>query len=337
MMIDSRDDRHLMDTTNMLQRTTQHGTDHLGTNGTAVCPPGMVERILQENRQLLSSPIQGLVPSIGPLHISLNAQENVMKIFHPVFKWIYEKVFPRCKLADSPKPWRTSLTFEIVYGGWTKIRNTVLQRFDGSRPTHINMLLNLLDNYLPLVLTIHAVSFKLNKFKEYQNAVIRIWTMFLCFKRRHYNKSPLVWLSQILYWQQENPKLSHAVASNVAAIDEYRVENTHSIIGGNTTETDTPEQLSRKAKAVFTAKASMKNFKSSFTPPKNYTFSRSQLDHLKIQCSETLTEIFEMAANPEQCTNEIPSFLDNKIPVNTRMLPLGYQTVRKPSSKRACD
>ena len=116
----------------------------------------------------------------------------------------------------------------------------MLQRFDGSRSTHINMLLNFLDNYLPLVLTIYAVSFKLNKFKEYQNAVIRIWTMFLCFKRRHYNKSPLVWLSQILYWQQENPKLFHAVASNVAAIDEYRVENTHSIIRGNTTETDTP-------------------------------------------------------------------------------------------------
>ena len=80
----------------------------------------------------------------------------------------------------------------------------------------------------------------------------------------------------------------------------------------------------------------MKNFKSSFTPPKNYTFSRSQLDHLKIQCSETLTEIFEMDSNPEECI-EIPSFLDKKIPVDARMLPLGYNTERKPSSKRACD
>ena len=110
------------------------------------------------------SPIQGLVHAIGPLDISLNAQENVMKIFHPVFKWIYEKEFPKCKLADNPKPWRTSLIFETVYGDWTKIRNIIPQRFEGSGAIHISMLLNLIDNYLSLVLTIYAISFELGGF-----------------------------------------------------------------------------------------------------------------------------------------------------------------------------
>ena len=68
-MIDNRNDRHLTDTTNMLQQTTQHGTYHIATNGTAVCPAGMMERILQENRQLLERE-QSISFGVGFLGIS---------------------------------------------------------------------------------------------------------------------------------------------------------------------------------------------------------------------------------------------------------------------------
>ena len=62
-------------------------------------------------------PIQGLVPIVGPLHIGLNAQEDVMVVYHSFFKHVYEQIFTNSKLADSSKPWRVSLTFEIVNGG----------------------------------------------------------------------------------------------------------------------------------------------------------------------------------------------------------------------------
>ena len=211
-------------------------------------------------------PIQGLVPSIGPLHISLNAQETVLQIFHDVFKHIYENVFPHSKLVEKPKPWRTSLILEMTYDGWLLIRDEMTAHARTSRSFFSSILTNLLDNYLPLVLSIYAISF--NKFKEYEHAVVRIWTMFLNFKRRHHNKSPLAWLSQILHWQQNNVPLYSCVSSNIAAIDDYRVENTHSIIKGNTNSSDTPEQQSRKAKALFAAKSSMFNIKSNFSPPK---------------------------------------------------------------------
>lgn len=42
-------------------------------------------------------------------------------------------------------------------------------------------LLNLLETYIPLVLTIYNTSFELNNILEYFNAMIRIWTMFMCF------------------------------------------------------------------------------------------------------------------------------------------------------------
>ena len=281
-------------------------------------------------------PIQGIIPSIGPLHISLNAQENVMQIFHSVFKHIYEKVFPHSKLADKPKPWRTSLIFELVYGGWVLIRNEITTSTATQRSAFSSMLLNLFDNYLPLVLSIYALSFKLNNYEEYKNAVIRVWTMFLCFRRKNYNKSPLIWLSQQLYWQEHNFDLFCCVSSNLAAIDEYRVENTHSIIRGNTNSADTPEQLSRKAKAIFSAKSSMFNFKSNFSPPKNYTFSRKQLKHLKVKTSEVITDLFGAVYDPSTIHHP-PAFLDPKKPLDIRMLPLAYHTELQPLSGSLCD
>ena len=61
------------------------------------------------------SSILSLVPTIGPLHISLNSREHIVHSYHPFFKTVYEAIFPRSKLADNPKPWRISLILEIVY------------------------------------------------------------------------------------------------------------------------------------------------------------------------------------------------------------------------------
>ncbi|PFX18854.1 hypothetical protein AWC38_SpisGene16764 [Stylophora pistillata] len=73
--------------------------------------------------------ILSIVPTIGPLHISLNSREHIVNSYHPFFKKIYETIFPRSKLADNPKPWRVSLILEIVYGGWTLIPHNVMAKF----------------------------------------------------------------------------------------------------------------------------------------------------------------------------------------------------------------
>ena len=131
---------------------------------------------------------------IGPLHIGLNTQEDVMVVYHSFFKYVFEGIFTSSKLADNPKPWRVSLIFEIVYGGWLEIRSAVLETFQFCKSTELSWLLILLDNYLPLVLSIYSVTFKLNMFSENKNAMVRVWTMFLCFKGKNYNKTPLIWL-----------------------------------------------------------------------------------------------------------------------------------------------
>ena len=137
---------------------------------------------------------------IGPLHVSLNSREHIVTSFHPFFKTVYERIFTRSKLADKPKPWRISLLLEIVYGGWTLIRKSVMKTFWRFKDPEYGTLFNLLDNYIPLVLSIYSISFKLNNFSEYPRAMIGMWIMFTCLKRRHYNKAPLVCLYMCSHW-----------------------------------------------------------------------------------------------------------------------------------------
>ena len=96
------------------------------------------------------------------------------------------------KLADNPKPWRISLILEIVNGGRTLIRHTVMAKFSWFKDAEYGTLFTLLDSYIPLVLSIHSISFKLNNFSEYFRAVIRIWIMFSCLPHQNYNKAPLI-------------------------------------------------------------------------------------------------------------------------------------------------
>ena len=166
---------------------------------------------------------QSAVPLIGPLHIALNAKENIMHIFHEFFKYVYESLFPGSKLADKPKPWRTAFLLELVYGGWTLNRDKIRKVFKFCKEPLYGIFLNLLDNYLPLSLSMYSVSFRLCNFAEYFDGMIAIWIMFYCFRRHHYDKAPLVWLSNILYWQKNNPALLDVLKEYLSVTDEYPV------------------------------------------------------------------------------------------------------------------
>ena len=47
-------------------------------------------------------PVTSLIPTIGPLYISLNSREHDFKTFKPFFKTIYSYLFSNSKLAEKP-------------------------------------------------------------------------------------------------------------------------------------------------------------------------------------------------------------------------------------------
>ena len=57
--------------------------------------------------------------------------------------------------------------------------------------------------------------------------------MFYCFKRKHYNKSPLIWISNIGYLSQNHSQLYKTFQEHISCTDEYPVESAHSIIKSN--------------------------------------------------------------------------------------------------------
>ena len=109
------------------------------------------------------SPLRHTTATMGPLHVSLNAQENVVRKFILFFKGLYQHLFNK-QLANKPKPWRVTLLLELVYGGWTIIRQPVLARLQRFKDVQFLTLINLVDNYVPLTFAIYSVYFKSNAF-----------------------------------------------------------------------------------------------------------------------------------------------------------------------------
>ena len=291
-----------------------------------------------------SSCLRNIVPFIGPLHIQLNARECVCLLNIEFFKKAYSAIFGERKyLSNKPKAWRISFLEEVLYGGWTLIRDQVYVAFSKCKDLHYLTLLNLLDNYLPLSLSIYSVIFKSGNTEQYITSVMRCWVMFFCFKRHHYNKAPLVWLSNLLYWKKLNHPLFHTIMNHLNIFDEYPVENFHSLLRAQTRPKDTSEQLHRKARAIDNSKAILLEFQSIFSAPKNYTFSRSQLQELKLSAAKflcrTLKSIKDAPNSARQtqrprgkgknATYWILPILYGENIVSSKILPLGFQFSNK--------
>ena len=70
-------------------------------------------------------PLCSVIPTLGPLHVDLNADEDIVLGYMPFMRLVYESLFLGKKLADKPKPWRIQFLLEIIYGGWTMVRTVV--------------------------------------------------------------------------------------------------------------------------------------------------------------------------------------------------------------------
>jgi hypothetical protein len=284
---------------------------------------------------------QNVVPLIGPLHISLNSRECVLKQFHPIFAELYSFLFGRkAKLAKTPQPWRVSLLLEVLYGGWTLVRESILSIFHHSKDIEF---LNLVDNYVPLVLSIYSIVFKCNDYELYCKSLLRCWVMFMVFHRRHYDKALLVILSAFMYWEKNNHPMYNVLRQALVAFDEYPVENFHSVLRGRTNATDDASQISLKAKEIDACKQELHSFKSMVVPPKKFNFSRKTINKLKVKAAEFLTEKFGVLHNnPGQAVLlprvrgqskeiskwQLPNLFGDKV-VTNRVLPLGFTSLER--------
>ncbi|RIB03802.1 hypothetical protein C2G38_2286487 [Gigaspora rosea] len=130
-----------------------------------------------------------IVPIIGPLHVSLNSRESVFLFNYNFFDKLFHVIYGSGKvLAQKPKPYKINLLLEITFKGWSQIRLTVLQKFEQSKDPEARYLINLLDNFIPLVLDFYPVIFRNGNWPVYREAMFRIWCIFYQYQRKNYNK-----------------------------------------------------------------------------------------------------------------------------------------------------
>ena len=122
--------------------------------------------------------------------------------------------------------------------------------------------------------------------------MIRIWIVFTSLKRRHYNKAILVWISHIFHWKTGFPNMYNLLYHMSTRLKTPTAQSGHKpiivILSHN---------FQGKFKAFFQSQVKQMNFRSTFTPPKHFSFSQRQLKFLKLWCSILLTDLLTKITN----------------------------------------
>ena len=137
---------------------------------------------------------------------------------------------------------------------------------------------------------------------------------------------------------------------NLCGIDEYIVEHIHSIIHRNTSSSDSIDQLPKKVSDIFASRERQANFRASFTPPKIYVFSRSEIQTIYAKvASVTVSIVKAIATNqnvahplprvPRQRQNctmwQMPALFGAGKEMKSYFLPLGFQFCPSPDPMSA--
>ncbi|GBB97385.1 hypothetical protein RclHR1_29820002 [Rhizophagus clarus] len=102
-------------------------------------------RLNEKDNSGIPSQILSLIPMIGSLHVSLNTQK--------------------------PKPRLIDLILNLTFYGWKNICNLIINYFKNIKDIEYLILIDLLDNSLPLTLEIYAKLFRCGCYKGYLEGI----------------------------------------------------------------------------------------------------------------------------------------------------------------------
>ena len=181
------------------------------------------------NRFNLSPLLLHIIPMIGPLHVSLNSRETVVRLNNAFFNKLYCEVYNKKRqLPKKPMPYRINVLLEIASTGWKLIRTEVVKKFSNCKNPEVRYLLDLLDNVIPLVLDFYPVIFRSGDWPAYKEAMFRAWVLFFRYGRKNYNKLPLAFFSDVFYWFNTHHPMAQVIEQNLHLFNDYYVENFHS-------------------------------------------------------------------------------------------------------------
>ncbi len=145
-----------------------------------------------------------------------------------MYKYIFGERRP---LAQKPKPWRINLLLEVSRSAWQEILMSVKIKFRPlCKDAEYLALKDLLDNLISLILDVYAVFFRSGDFNVYLESCFRVWVVFLKFYRKNYTKAPLIFLSDIFYWELNKHPILNTIVAELPKFSDSTVEIFHSFL-----------------------------------------------------------------------------------------------------------
>jgi len=298
------------------------------------------------NRFELSPLLPHIVPMIGPLHVSLNSRETVFMFNYAFFNQLYCEVYMKKRpLAKKPRPYRINLLLELAVSGWNMIRTDVINKFRSCKDIEVRYLLDLLDNITPLVLDFYPLIFRSGHWPAYMDALFRAWTLFFRYGRKHYNKLPLAFFSDVFYWFNTQHPMAQVIEQNLHLFNDYYVENFHSSLRLQTNEFNSPDQIIQQAKNIDQARGN-NTFKETFSEPHNIIYTERELEFMKKRTAAFLLKLFirvhnnlgktviDTSGRYKQPKYKLPSL---ETVVDVKVLPLAWNTNFPPKVDKYCD
>lgn len=99
-------------------------------------------------------------------------------------------------LPHKPKSYKVTLCLTAALLGWLQIWEKVLQKFRICKDHKYVSVIYLLEHLLPSVFFQYKI-FRGGDIVEYENLMVQVAVLFICWERRHYNKSILYFLSDM--------------------------------------------------------------------------------------------------------------------------------------------
>eukprot|EP00734_Pompholyxophrys_sp_LG126_P000200 Pompholyxophrys_sp_v1_NODE_39_length_3310_cov_8.940707.p1 type:complete len:958 gc:universal NODE_39_length_3310_cov_8.940707:3085-212(-) len=241
-----------------------------------------------------------IISFIGPLHVSLNVREMVVKKFVSEL-WIkfYRSIFGEGKkLAKKPKPWRITLILELAHGGWLQVRKLIRDSFTNCCDAEYAFLINLLDELVPASLDIYATFYRANDLIGFLHCLLRLETLLIQpMRRKNYLKITPAFISDVIYWQSHPPghpfrTLYDRLLNHFVYFNDWFVEGFHAQIRRRTNPGADPKIVQQQAYTADYDNNHDNDFEAVFNGGASYPYTPHRIRQLFVPAAKFWVDLF---------------------------------------------
>ena len=173
------------------------------------------------------------------------------------------------------------------------IRDKIISKFDLCKDIHVEYacILHILDEVVPLAFFHYAPVFEGGNLQMYSETMFRFLVLFIMWERRHYDKSTLSMLSDLIHQKLNFKKYYEMKERFVTLITEEKVKIWHSLLRSRVQPHRKAQEIHEKEHFLMGSESG-RNFEDSLTRPYKRGASDKDLTLVAGKAAECLLAIF---------------------------------------------